>query len=139
MEGTHFRRKRDDGMDAFSRIAEDRIKEAIARGEFDNLPGAGKPLELEDLSHIPEDLRVSYKLLKNAGVVPAEIQLAKEMMTLHDLIAMCKSEPEREPLRKSLSEKRLRLRMLLESRGMAGAEAFTQYERQIRARLEGDE
>ena len=57
-------------MDAISIIAEQRIREACERGAFDSLPGAGKPLELEDDSHIPEDLRMAYKLLKNAGYVP---------------------------------------------------------------------
>ncbi|WP_274651467.1 DnaJ family domain-containing protein [Paenibacillus humicola] len=123
-------------MDAFSRIAEERIREAMARGEFDNLPGAGKPLELEELSHVPEDLRLSYKLLKNAGAIPPELQLAKELATLHDLIALCKTEADREPLRKQLSEKRLRFRMFMESQGLGSTEAFRQYERQIRSRLE---
>ena len=49
-------------MDAISIIAEQRIREACERGDFDSLPGAGKPLELEDDSHIPEDLRMAYKL-----------------------------------------------------------------------------
>lgn len=64
-------------MDAISIIAEQRIREACERGAFDSLPGAGKPLELEDNSHIPEDLRMAYKLLKNAGYVPEEVLTGK--------------------------------------------------------------
>jgi len=82
-------------MDWVSRIAEDRIREAIERGELRNLPGEGKPLEIEDLSHVPEDLRAAYIMLRNAGVVPEEVQLAKETVTLEDLLRMCRSEEER--------------------------------------------
>jgi len=126
-------------MDFFARIAEDRIKEAIARGEFDDLPGKGKPLELEDLSSIPEDLRAGYKLLKNAGMIPVEMQLSKEIVTLQDLIAICKSDNEQKLLRKQLTEKQVQFRLLLESRGLGQSVAFAQYEQQIRARIEGDE
>lgn len=54
-------------MDAITFIAEERIKDAQARGEFDNLPGLGKPLLLGMENHIPEDIRMAYTLLKNAG------------------------------------------------------------------------
>ena len=50
---------------AIQYIAEKRIAEAMDKGEFDNLPGRGKPLEIEDLSAVPEDLRMAYKILKN--------------------------------------------------------------------------
>mgnify|MGYP000934971162 CR=1 FL=1 len=89
-------------MDWVSRIAEDRIREAIERGELRNLPGEGKPLEIEDLSHVPEDLRAAYIMLRNAGVVPEEVQLAKETVTLEDLLRMCRSEEERAGIRKKL-------------------------------------
>ena len=55
-------------------IAEQRIAEAIENGDFDNLPGAGKPLELDDDSLVPEELRLAYRILKNAGFVPPEIE-----------------------------------------------------------------
>lgn len=45
-------------------LAEQKIAEAMARGEFDHLPGNGRPLQIEDLSSVPEDLRMAYKLLK---------------------------------------------------------------------------
>ncbi|ALS27663.1 DnaJ family domain-containing protein [Paenibacillus cisolokensis] len=124
-------------MDFFSQLVEERIAEARRKGEFDNLQGAGKPLELEDLSHIPEELRVGYKLLKNSGYVPEEVQLAKELIALQDLIAMCEQDDERRKLSKQLSEKRLRLRLLGEQRGWGSLAAFGQYEKQIRERLEG--
>lgn len=66
-------------MGMFSRMAEQKIAEAMAKGEFDHLPGAGKPLVIEDLSHVPEELRMSYKLLKNAGILPEEFPVTKGM------------------------------------------------------------
>ncbi len=74
-------------MIAFRKISEYRIVEAQQRGVFDNLPGAGKPLELEDDSHIPEDLRMAYKILKNAQCLPPEIELKKEIQQVEDLLA----------------------------------------------------
>lgn len=126
-------------MDWVSRIAEDRIREAIERGELRNLPGEGKPLEIEDLSHMPEDLRAAYIMLRNAGVVPEEVQLAKETVTLEDLLRMCRSEEERAGIRKKLNEKRLRLRLLMEQRGWYGASAWDDYGDRIAKRLGGEE
>ena len=73
-------------MICFQKIAERRILEAIQEGAFDNLPGAGQPLKLEDDSHVPEDLRVAYKILKNAGFVPKEVLLRKEIAQAEDLL-----------------------------------------------------
>jgi len=58
----------------FDSIAEKKIAEAMERGEFDDLPGAGRPLELDDDANVPEDLRVAYRILKNAGFVPPEVE-----------------------------------------------------------------
>jgi hypothetical protein len=61
-------------MFAFELIAERKIEEALARGELDGLPGAGRPLDLEDDALVPEDLRMAYRILKNAGFVPQEVR-----------------------------------------------------------------
>ncbi|MDY6837361.1 MAG: DnaJ family domain-containing protein [Thermodesulfobacteriota bacterium] len=74
-------------MICFQRIAEKRIQQAVRDGVFEDLPGAGKPLKLEDESHIPEDLRVAYKVLKNANCVPPEVSLRKEIAKTEDLLA----------------------------------------------------
>ncbi len=73
-------------LQVFEKIAERRIQEAMERGEFENLEGKGKPLVLEDLSHVPEELRMAYKILKNAGYLPPEVQLMKEIKTTEDLL-----------------------------------------------------
>ncbi|WP_039839023.1 DUF1992 domain-containing protein, partial [Paenibacillus sonchi] len=65
-------------MSILSWLAEQRIQEAMRSGEFDKLPGHGKPLELEDLSGVPDELRMSFKIMKNAGLLPEEITLRKE-------------------------------------------------------------
>jgi hypothetical protein len=71
----------------FDKIAEERIREAIERGELDDLPGKGKPLNLEDDSHIPPDLRLAYKILKNADCLPPELELRKEIRTTEALLS----------------------------------------------------
>jgi hypothetical protein len=71
----------------FEQIIEERILQAQRRGDFDNLPGSGKPIEIEDDRHIPEDLRLAYKILKNAGCIPPEIELKKEIHQTRDLLA----------------------------------------------------
>ncbi len=70
----------------FEKIVEERIAQAQKRGEFDNLKGAGKPLPKEDLSHIPEELRLAYRILKNADCLPPEIELKKEIRQTEALL-----------------------------------------------------
>jgi hypothetical protein len=93
-------------------LAEQRILEAQRAGAFDNLPGKGKPLELEDLSWVPEDLRISYHVLKNAHVLPPEVELLKDVHILEDLLKHVEDEGERRSLAKSIQWKMIRLDML---------------------------
>jgi hypothetical protein len=67
-------------------LAERRIEEAIARGELDELPGAGRPLELDDDRLVPEELRLAYRILKNAGYVPPEVEDLREIAELERLV-----------------------------------------------------
>ena len=60
-------------MLALELLAERKIAEAVSRGEFDALPGAGRPLDLEDDALVPEELRMAYRILKNAGFTPKEV------------------------------------------------------------------
>lgn len=76
-------------------IAEQRIAEAQEQGAFDNLPGAGHPLHLEDDSHIPPELRMAYKVLRNAGCLPPEMQDRKDIANLADMLEQCEDEQER--------------------------------------------
>jgi Domain of unknown function (DUF1992) len=96
----------------FWRLAEERIKEAQRAGEFDNLPGKGKPLQLEDLSWVPDDLRIGYLILKNAHVLPPEVELLKDVHILEDLLKHIEEGGERKALAKSIQWKLIRLDML---------------------------
>ena len=95
-------------MNLLDQIAETRIQEAIQRGEFHNLPGEGKPLLLDDDSAIPEELRVAYRILKNAGFLPPELQLRKEAREAEQLLQQL-PESERSRARARLELLQLRL------------------------------
>jgi hypothetical protein len=71
----------------FERIIEDRIRRAQKKGEFENLEGAGKPLIFDNNDHVDSELRLAYKILKNADCLPAEIQLKKEIKRAEDLLS----------------------------------------------------
>jgi|YNPBryunderm2012_1023409.scaffolds.fasta_scaffold02414_2 DnaJ family protein C protein 28 len=100
---------------AHESLIERRIREAAAAGMFENLPGAGQPLRLEDEAHVPEDLRPGYRLLKNAGYAPAWIELQKhiraELADLERWLARVTARwartgpPERERLRAEYAQK----------------------------------
>lgn len=82
-------------MDAAQKLAEQRIREAIENGEFDNLKNAGKPIVFEDETFIPEDLRIAYRILKNAGCIPPELELRNEIISLRDMIMAIDDDKER--------------------------------------------
>jgi hypothetical protein len=69
-------------------LAEQRIAEAIANGELDELPGKGRPLELDDDALVPEDLRLAYRILKNAGFVPPEVETLNKIAELERLAGL---------------------------------------------------
>lgn len=110
-------------MDAFQALVDERIREAMAAGLFDRLPGAGKPLELEDLSGVPQDLRAGYILLKSAGALPEELELKQELLRLDDLISACDDDARSRELRRQRANGALRLSMMLERRGFGPAHA----------------
>jgi hypothetical protein len=99
-------------MFAFQKIAEKKIKEAQERGEFDDLPGTGKPLNIEDDSRIPEDLRLAYKVLKNADCLPPELELRKEIRQMEDMLEKIPDEKEKYRQIKRINFKVLQLNML---------------------------
>lgn len=90
--------------------AERHISSALKRGELDNLSGEGKPLVLDDDSHVPADLRVGYRLLKNAGCLPPEIEQRKEAATLASLLrGLSREHPDFIELNKRLAVLEFRL------------------------------
>jgi hypothetical protein len=90
-------------MGFFDRLVEERIREAQQDGVFDNLPGKGKPLNLEDDSAAPEDLRLAYKILKNSHCLPIEMELRKEFLNIRLLMNATIDEPTRRELRRKLN------------------------------------
>lgn len=94
-------------MNLWTELAEKAILEAQARGEFDNLPGAGKPLNLEDDTWVPAELRMAYTVLKNAGFVPPEVAEQREIRSLIECL-----ERESDPARALRQMRLLEVRIL---------------------------
>jgi hypothetical protein len=101
---------------SFSRIAEARIREAIEQGVFENLPGAGKPLNLEEYFNTPEDLLMAFSILKNANCSPVEVELIKEVSRLEHAIAEVSDAATKKAFRRTLAHRRIQLAIELERR-----------------------
>lgn len=115
-------------------IAEQKIQEAIEEGAFESLPGQGQPLQLEDMSNVPEELRMAYKILKNSGCIPEELAQRKEMEKLADLLDDCREEKEKLSAIRRL--KWLLDKANLESKRNAALEANDEYYHRVLAKLE---
>lgn len=81
-----------DALFSFQLIAEQRINEAVEKGELDNLPGQGKPLNLDDDTHLPPEMRMAYRILKNAGYVSPEVEQRREIASIREMISQCEDE-----------------------------------------------
>src|SRR3982750_4137764 len=95
---------------------EKKIREAIERGEFDDLPGKGRPIDLEPYFNAPEDLRMAFSLLRSNEFVPAEVDMMKELSELTGRLEVASDDIERKTLKKTIQDKRLALALQLESR-----------------------
>ena len=73
-------------LTGFSKIVEQRILQAQSKGDFENLPGRGEPVSLTEDQGVPEDLRMAYKMLKNAECLPPELELRNEIKTTEALL-----------------------------------------------------
>ena len=73
-------------IQGFEKIVEERILKSQKKGDFENLIGSGKPLKFNENWYIPEELRLAYKILKNADCLPPEIELKKEIKQTEDLL-----------------------------------------------------
>jgi hypothetical protein len=79
---------------AMRRLADRRIEEAMREGKFDNLPGKGKPLDLEPMP-ADEDTRMMWwaiRLMKNADYTPDEVRIRKQIDLLKDELPKAKTE-----------------------------------------------
>jgi hypothetical protein len=120
-------------MSLFELIAERKIREAQQQGAFNDLPGAGKPLLLEDDSLVPEELRMAYKILKNASFLPPELELHKEILRLQDLLKEVTCEHEK--IRQLRKINLLITRLNLMRRRPIGLEMAQQYGPALAERL----
>ncbi|MCR2822088.1 DnaJ family domain-containing protein [Lederbergia panacisoli] len=119
-------------MDKFGGLSEERIRKAYEEGEFDNLPGAGKPLPKDTLEGIPDELKMAYRIMKNAGYSPDEMDVKKEIMTIEDLIRKSEDEIEKNGLKKELNAKILQYNSLLSKKRIkTNSSVFKQYESKI--------
>ena len=116
-------------MDIFIKLAEQRIKDAIEQGEFRELKNMGKPLTFEDETWIPEDLRVVYRVLKNSGCIPPELELRKEVLSLRDLISTIDDDKERLRMIREFNFKLMKLQEL--RKRPLNIEHFPEYEDKI--------
>ena len=117
------------GMDIITKIAEQRIREAMERGEFDTLQGAGKPIAFEDETWVPEDLRLAYRILKNHGFIPPELELRNEIITTKALMDTIDDDRERIKKLRELNFKIMKLNMLRKK--PLQLEDFPEYEQKI--------
>ena len=118
-------------MKLLDALVEQRISAAAARGEFDNLPGAGEPLEFDDDALVPEEVRVANRIMKNAGFVPPAVEHLRALRDLQN-----ESGSTEDPAtRRKLQAKMLALDMALESLRGSSTVVPLEYRRRIAERL----
>ena len=99
---------------SFDRIVEALIKEAMERGEFDNLPGKGKPIDLTEYFETPEDLRLANLVLKNAAMTSREVDLLNEIAQLKQILAAIVDEKKKQDVEQQIRQKQLEFSLLME-------------------------
>ena len=98
----------------FDKLVESIIKEAQEQGEFDDLPGKGKPIDLTAYFDTPEDVRMAYSVLKNAGINSHETELLKEIAELKQVHAAVVDENKKAEIRKEIEQKQLEFSLIME-------------------------
>jgi hypothetical protein len=99
---------------SFDKIVEALIKEAQERGEFDNLPGKGKPIDLSAYFETPEEVRLAQSVLKNAGMTSPEVQLLQEIAELRQLQEVVTDEAKKQEVRKRIEQKQMEFNLMME-------------------------
>jgi hypothetical protein len=98
----------------FDKIVESIIKEAMERGEFENLPGRGKPIDLTAYFDTPEEVRAAYSMLKNAGMTPHEVDLLKEIAELKQTLTAALDENRKREIQKQIGRKQAEFSLMME-------------------------
>ena len=99
---------------SFDKLIEEKIKEAQRRGDFDNLPGKGKPIDLSTYFETPEDVRLAQSVLKNAGFTSREVELLNEIAGLKQLLVSGVDETKKQELQKQIQEKQIEFSIMME-------------------------
>jgi Domain of unknown function (DUF1992). len=99
---------------SFDRIVEAIIKEAMERGEFDNLPGQGKPIDLTEYFETPEEVRLANSVLKNAGMISQEVVLLKEIAELQRIRAAILDAKKKQEIEKQIQQKQVEFSLMIE-------------------------
>jgi hypothetical protein len=120
-------------LTGFQKIIEERIRKAQEEGEFENLPGSGKPLSMDE-PNVPEELRLAYKILKNAECLPPEIELKKEITQIEEILAGMTDTAEKYRILKKLNF--LVLKLNLSRGGSIRFEIPQYYESRLAAQME---
>jgi hypothetical protein len=98
------------------------LRESERSGELQSAANWGKPLDLDDgYAQTPEELRMAFKALKDAGFVPPEVETMKQIAALRELIAADPSAPTADALRQRLSELQQHLALRLEKLRTSGS------------------
>jgi len=90
------------------------IKEAMERGEFDNLPGQGKPIDLTEYFETPEEVRLAHSMLKNAGITSREVDLLKEIAELKQLHGAVLDEKKKQEIEQKIQQKQVEFSLMME-------------------------
>jgi hypothetical protein len=99
---------------SLDKIVEEAIKKAQERGEFDNLPSKGKPIDLTEYFETPEELRVAKSVLKNAGFSSVEVELLNEIATLKNALPSITDEKKKDEIKKQIRDKQLDFNLRME-------------------------
>jgi hypothetical protein len=90
-------------LEAIRLIAERKISEAIQKGHLDIEGWRNRPLPMNYDNMVPEEFRMAHKILKNAGYLPPEIEMKKEIQQIEDMLAACDEEHTRVKQMKKLN------------------------------------
>lgn len=99
---------------SLGKFIDEQIRNSIEAGDFDNLEGAGRPIDLDSYFNTPEDLRMAYSVLKSSKFVPEEVERLKEIGELKEKAKSCADDEERKKINKILQERQLAFSLLME-------------------------
>ncbi|MEP7100093.1 MAG: DUF1992 domain-containing protein [Burkholderiales bacterium] len=98
------------------------LRDAQRSGELQSAASWGKPLDLADgYAQTPEELRMAFKALKDAGFVPPEVETMKQIAALREVIETEPDAAQAEAMRRRISELQQHLALRLEKLRSSGS------------------